>query len=139
MAEAEEKNDTASHQKGKPVKGVLSPKFSAGPHGLGDPDDKSLRKLEKQVVIPQKVRDKARTEKCVEEVKALTECGKAAGLLIWLDCRDANQRLWDCAAKWFFDKDFVNQVTEEYLQERSEYRRTGVGAKYQQRKHTTSF
>ncbi|XP_015126920.1 COX assembly mitochondrial protein homolog [Diachasma alloeum] len=137
MAEAEKKNETAEKQ-GKSVRGVLSPKFTAGPHGLGDPDDRSLRKLEKQVLIPQKVRDKARTEKCTEEVKAFTECGKESGLLIWLDCRDTNKRLWDCAGKWFHDKEFVAQCTEEYLNERSQYRRTGVGAK-QKRKHSAIF
>lgn len=36
---------------------------------LGDPNDKRLRKVEKDVLIPQKMRDKAREEKCVKEVQ----------------------------------------------------------------------
>ncbi|XP_011302257.1 COX assembly mitochondrial protein homolog [Fopius arisanus] len=138
MAETEVKSEN-TEQPRELVRGVLSPKFTAGPHGLGDPDDKSLRKLEKQVLIPQKIRQKTRTEKCVDEVRAFTECGKEAGLLVWLDCRDANKKLWDCAEKWFYDKDFVAQCTEEYLNERSEYRRTGVGVKYMKRKHSAMF
>lgn len=35
----------------------------------GDPDDKHLRKVEKDVLIPQRMRDKAKTEKCVAEVE----------------------------------------------------------------------
>ena len=36
------------------------------------------------------------------------------------------------------DKDFMKQVTDEYLQERSEYRRTGK-AKEQYRKNSSTF
>lgn len=36
---------------------------------LGDPDDYSLRKIEKNVVITKMVREKAKYEKCAEENK----------------------------------------------------------------------
>lgn len=36
---------------------------------IGDPDDKTLRKVEEEILIPQKMRDKAKNEKCIEEVK----------------------------------------------------------------------
>jgi COX assembly protein 1 len=35
----------------------------------GDPEDRSLRNVEVDVLIPKKMRDKARDEKCTEEVK----------------------------------------------------------------------
>jgi COX assembly protein 1 len=35
----------------------------------GDPEDRSLRNVEADVLIPKKMRDKARGEKCTEEVK----------------------------------------------------------------------
>jgi len=35
----------------------------------GDPDDRSLRKVEEQVLIPKIMRERAKAEKCVEEVK----------------------------------------------------------------------
>jgi COX assembly protein 1 len=35
----------------------------------GDPLDRSLRNVETEVLIPKKMRDKARDEKCTEVVK----------------------------------------------------------------------
>lgn len=35
---------------------------------LGDPDDKSLRKVETEILIPKKMRDKAKAENCLSEV-----------------------------------------------------------------------
>ena len=32
----------------------------------------------------------------------------------------------DCYARWFHDKDLVNEVTQEYLYERTYYRQNGV-------------
>lgn len=37
----------------------------------GDPDDKTLRKVEIDVMIPKKMRDRTRDEKCTEEVKGV--------------------------------------------------------------------
>ncbi|PSN34477.1 COX assembly mitochondrial protein [Blattella germanica] len=50
---------------------LLSSKIGGGPHGLGDPLDKSLRHVEIEVLIPKKMREKAREEKCSEEVKGM--------------------------------------------------------------------
>lgn len=38
-------------------------------YNSGDPNDRSLRKVEKDVLIPQLIRDRTKTEKCVDEVK----------------------------------------------------------------------
>jgi COX assembly mitochondrial protein 1 len=35
----------------------------------GDPSDLSLRKVEEQVLIPKIMRERAKAEKCVDEVK----------------------------------------------------------------------
>ncbi|XP_057326883.1 COX assembly mitochondrial protein homolog [Microplitis mediator] len=115
----------------KVKKSVLPRRHGGGPHNLGDPDDQSLRKVEKDILIPKKIRERARTEKCVDEVKALTECGKAAGLAIVYKCREENQKMWDCYEKWYHDQELIDQCTKEYLNERTIYRRTGIGAKYQ--------
>ncbi|KAJ8959191.1 hypothetical protein NQ318_022453 [Aromia moschata] len=55
---------------------ILRRQCTSGPHGLGDPDDLSLRKVEKDVLIPKKMRDIARTQKCVQEVAEFSECCK---------------------------------------------------------------
>ncbi|KAJ8894298.1 hypothetical protein PR048_006913, partial [Dryococelus australis] len=100
-----------------------------------DPDDRSLRKVELQVLIPEKIRQKSRNEKCAEEVKAFTACGKDAGLLVVVKCRKENAVMKSCLNKWYHDEEFKRQCTEEYLTERSEFRRTGISRKKSKEKH----
>ncbi|KAJ8931096.1 hypothetical protein NQ314_016046 [Rhamnusium bicolor] len=101
-------------------------KYCAGPHGVGDPDDLSLRKVETSVLIPKKMRDIARTEKCVKEVEEFTKCGKINNFTMVFRCRQENTVLQECLGKWFLDEDFRDKCTKEYLEERSNYRRTGI-------------
>ncbi|XP_003705804.1 COX assembly mitochondrial protein homolog [Megachile rotundata] len=101
----------------------------AGPHGVGDPNDTFLRKVEKDVLIPQKMRDKAREEKCVKEVQEFNTCCKNSSFLMVFKCRDVNTALKSCLETWFNDPAFKEECTQEYLQERSEYRRTGIPVK----------
>ncbi|CAH1984280.1 unnamed protein product [Acanthoscelides obtectus] len=108
-------------------------KYVGGPHGLGDPDDKSLRKVEIDVMIPKKMREIAKTEKCFKEVEAFTICCKDSGLLMVWKCREQNSMLKECLTHWYQDEDFRNRCTKEYLEERTEYRRTGVTLKQKQR------
>lgn len=108
---------------------VLPTKLGGGPHGLGDPDDRTLRKVEIEVMIPKKMRDKAREEKCVVETEAFNKCCKAASLAMVIKCRQENATLKNCLAHWYNDDDFKLQCKEEYLNERSEYRRTGIKSK----------
>ncbi|XP_050689053.1 COX assembly mitochondrial protein homolog [Eriocheir sinensis] len=100
-----------------------------GPHGLGDPDDRSLRKVETEVCIPKKMREIARQEKCVPEVDAFTRCCKDTGLAMVVKCRKENTALWDCLGYWYKDEEFKKRCTEEFLAERSEFRRTGLTKK----------
>ncbi|KAG6443313.1 COX assembly mitochondrial protein homolog [Manduca sexta] len=108
------------------AKTVLPPKFAAGPHGLGDPDDRSLRKVEVEVVIPKLIREKAKTEKCTQEVAEFEKCCKDASLLMVVKCRPQNSALKDCLSSWYQNQEFKDLCTEQYLKERSEFRRTGV-------------
>ncbi|NP_001140193.1 COX assembly mitochondrial protein homolog [Bombyx mandarina] len=107
-------------------KSVLPPTFSAGPKGLGDPDDRRLRKVEIDVMIPKLIREKAKQEKCIEEVAQFEKCCKDASLLMVVKCRSPNAALKDCLSNWYNNEEFKKICTEEYLKERSEYRRTGV-------------
>ncbi|XP_066253147.1 COX assembly mitochondrial protein homolog [Euwallacea similis] len=108
---------------------VLSPKLGGGPHGIGDPNDKSLRKVEMDVLIPKKMRDLARDEKCVQEVKDFTECCRNSNILMVVKCRKENTKLKDCLTKWYNHEPFKEQCKNLYLEERSEYRRTGIPTK----------
>lgn len=96
---------------------------------LGDPDDRTLRKVEKEVLVAKKMRDKAKEEKCQTQVKAFTKCCVDTGLLMVVKCRKENADLKECLTDWYTNEEFKEQCTEEYLAERSEYRRTGIGKK----------
>ncbi|XP_018324160.1 COX assembly mitochondrial protein homolog [Agrilus planipennis] len=111
---------------------VLPPKLSGGPKGLGDPDDKTLRKVEVDVMIPKKMREVARNEKCTEEVNHFNECCKNNNVLMVIKCRNENAALKECLTKWYQDKDFQERCKNEYLEERSNFRRTGITQKQKQ-------
>lgn len=107
-------------------------KGPGGPHGYGDPEDKTLRKVEIEVMIPKKMREKTRDQKCVEEVKAFTECCKENSVaMVWM-CRKQNSKLKDCLNYWYNNDEFKKECEKEYLEERSEFRRTGVTKKKRQ-------
>ncbi|KAJ8712334.1 hypothetical protein PYW07_005176 [Mythimna separata] len=109
-----------------PDKSVLPNKLSEGPHGLGDPDDRSLRRVEKDVLIPKLIRDKAKKEKCFKEVADFESCCKESSLLMVVKCRNQNAVLKECLGDWYKNEEFKNQCTEEYLAQRREYRTTGI-------------
>jgi COX assembly mitochondrial protein 1 len=67
----------------------------------GDPNDRSLRKVEKEVLIPQIMRDRAKKEKCGVEVKAFEECCKESSILMVVKCRNENSLLKNCLAGWY--------------------------------------
>ncbi|XP_042874554.1 COX assembly mitochondrial protein homolog [Penaeus japonicus] len=110
-----------------------------GPHGLGDPDDKTLRRVEIEVTIPKKMREIARQEKCTKEVEEFTNCCKDSSLAMVIKCRPYNTALWDCLGRWYNDQGFRDMCTQLYLEERTEYRRTGLTKKQRNRLGTTGF
>ncbi|XP_068618125.1 COX assembly mitochondrial protein homolog [Battus philenor] len=107
-------------------KTVLPDKFSSGPHGLGDPEDRSLRKVEIEVLIPKLMREKAKSEKCVKEVEEFNHCCKKSSVFMVVKCQEENSLMKSCLTSWYQNEDFRKLCTEEYLKERSEFRRTGV-------------
>ncbi|XP_077274394.1 COX assembly mitochondrial protein homolog [Temnothorax americanus] len=108
---------------------VLSHKLGGGPKGLGDPNDRSLRKVEKDVLVPKLMRERTKSEKCVNEVKDFHDCCLKSGLLHVVKCRGENDRMKACMEKWYYNQDFIKECTEQYLDERSEFRRTGISKK----------
>merc|ERR1712055_804722 len=111
-------------------KTVLPSHLSGGPHGLGDPADRTLRVVEKNVLIPKHVREVARSKQCGVLAKEMADCARESGVLLAFSCRSERDNLYKCMEQYYNDPEFVAQMTEEYLQERSEYRRTGMGAKH---------
>ncbi|XP_065355725.1 COX assembly mitochondrial protein homolog [Calliphora vicina] len=100
------------------------------PHGKGDPNDRSLRKVEVEVLIPKIMRDRAKEFHCNTEVKAFETCCKDQGILMVATCRKQNSALRDCLTTWYSNDAFKEECKQIYLQERSEYRRTGIPKKH---------
>jgi len=108
---------------------VLPSRYAGGPHGLGDPEDKSLRKVEKEVLVPKVMRRIAQTELCFNELKSFNSCCEKEKLMMGFRCKTENKAMQDCLIGWFKDEEFRQKCTDIYLEERSEYRRTGLTQK----------
>ncbi|XP_036325506.1 COX assembly mitochondrial protein homolog [Rhagoletis pomonella] len=106
-----------------------NPFNSKNPDDLGDPNDKSLRKVEVQVLIPRIMRDRAKQIHCSKEVQEFEACCKANSLIMVFACRNENSALKSCLSKWYNNDEFKDECKQIYLEERSEYRRTGVPKK----------
>lgn len=107
------------------IESFLSPAISF----LGDPNDKTLRTSERKILIPQLMRERARKIKCIPEVKEFEKCAQANGILMPFKCQPQNNKMKECLAYWFYNEDFQAECTQIYLDERSDYRRTGVSKK----------
>uniref|UniRef100_D3ZTN2 C-x(9)-C motif containing 1 n=2 Tax=Rattus norvegicus TaxID=10116 RepID=D3ZTN2_RAT len=97
-----------------------------------------LRHVEKDVLIPKIMREKAR-ERCSEQVEDFTRCCKDSGILMVLKCRKENSALKDCLTAYYNDPAFYEECKLEYLKEREEFRRTGVPTKKRLQKLPTSM
>ncbi|XP_065354085.1 COX assembly mitochondrial protein homolog [Cloeon dipterum] len=113
-----------------PLKEFKRHETGKGPHGLGDPEDKSLRKVEEQVLIPKIMRERAKVEKCTDEVKAFNDCCSQSSLAMVFSCRKENSALKSCLERWYKDETFKTECTNKFLDDRSEFRRTGLERKY---------
>ncbi|EDW90239.1 COX assembly mitochondrial protein homolog [Drosophila yakuba] len=100
------------------------------PHGLGDPNDTRLRKVEREVLIPKIMRDRAKSEFCSKEVADFQECCKASSILMVATCRKQNSALKECLTQWYQNEAFKEECKQIYLQERADYRSTGIPKKH---------
>ncbi|TRY64318.1 hypothetical protein TCAL_04625 [Tigriopus californicus] len=106
-----------------------------GPLKLGDPNYRELSNMEKDPLIPQRMRDVSR-ELCPDEVKKFLECGKKEGLASFYQCQGQKDEMVKCIAKWQDNPQFKEAITQEYLNERSHYRQTGIRtSRYQSTKY----
>lgn len=97
---------------------------------IGDPDDRTLRIVEKEVLIPKIMRDRAKMEKCVPEVEEFTKCCSSSNVLMAYSCRKQNAAMQDCQTRWYKDEVFKEECKEIYLKERREFRLTGIPKKH---------
>lgn len=105
---------------------MLPSKYVGGPHGVGDPNDRSLRNVEKTVAIPKIMKEKAK-ERCKAEVNEFNNCCLQHPYLTFTwKCKREARKMSICMANMYADPAFVDECTEIYLEERRIYRETGL-------------
>lgn len=100
--------------------------------------DTFLRHVEKDVLIPKIMREKSKVL-CSEQVEAFTKCCQASSLLMVVKCRAENAALKECLTKHYQDPAFFEECKQEYLEERAEFRRTGIPKKNRSQRLPTSM
>ncbi|MBN3325907.1 COXM1 protein, partial [Atractosteus spatula] len=98
----------------------------------------SLRHVEKDVLIPKMMREKAK-EYCSEKVDAFSQCCRKSGFLMVLKCREENSALKECLTAYYKDPAFYEECKQEYLKEKEDFQRTGISAKNRKQKLPTSM
>ncbi|XP_038625471.1 COX assembly mitochondrial protein homolog [Tachyglossus aculeatus] len=104
----------------------------------GPAEDLHLRHVEKDVLIPKIMREKAK-ERCSDEVQAFTQCCKDTGFLMVVKCRKENSALKECLTSHYTDPGFYEECKTEYLKEREEFRTTGIRTKNRLQKLPSSM
>ncbi|KHN82771.1 COX assembly mitochondrial -like protein [Toxocara canis] len=128
LKEGEIFTDSETGKKYRVKKTILPHYASAGP--FGDPDDRTLRRIEADVIIPNRMNSVIEKVECNEQYMDLIRCFRNDGAVRGLrSCKDVLAVFNKCKAEKFRDPDFRERITEEYLNERREARRTGKTAK----------
>ncbi|KAM9852421.1 COX assembly mitochondrial protein homolog [Aulostomus maculatus] len=97
-----------------------------------------LRHVEKDVLIPQMMREKAR-ERCAERVEAFSHCCKDSGFSMAWKCREENNALKECLTQHYQDPAFYELCKQEYIKQKLDYERTGIPALNRKQKLPTSM
>ncbi|XP_048009565.1 COX assembly mitochondrial protein homolog [Megalobrama amblycephala] len=97
-----------------------------------------LRHVEKDVLIPKMMREKAK-ERCVQHVDAFNLCCKDAGFFMVFKCREENAALKECLTHHYQDPAFFEECKQEYLKEKREFQQTGIPSKNRKQKLPTSM
>ncbi|OAF67289.1 COX assembly mitochondrial protein [Intoshia linei] len=103
-------------------------KFSGGPIGLGDPNDKTLIALEKEIYIPRILNDKCNNI-CTTYIKALDKCVYEKNGILAFFCRKEKADFVKCINECYNNKSIIDECTNKYLKERSQYREDGIPRK----------
>uniref|UniRef100_A0AAF5PK93 COX assembly mitochondrial protein n=1 Tax=Wuchereria bancrofti TaxID=6293 RepID=A0AAF5PK93_WUCBA len=89
--------DSESGQKFRVRKTALPQQSIGGPHGVGDPNDRSLRRLEADVLIPNRMNEQVQKVECREPLEDLVRCIKKEGSFIGMrKCRKELERYETC-------------------------------------------
>ncbi|XP_026228720.1 COX assembly mitochondrial protein homolog [Anabas testudineus] len=106
--------------------------------GTPNTEEVHLRHVEKDVLIPKLMREKAK-ERCADKVQAFSHCCKETGLLMAFKCQEENSALKECLTLHYKDPAFFEECKKQYIQEKLEFERTGIPAKNRKQKLPTSM
>ncbi|XP_061442402.1 COX assembly mitochondrial protein homolog isoform X2 [Rhineura floridana] len=115
----------------------LEPSAASPCHDKASGEEPKLRHVEKDVLIPKLMREKAR-ELCSDKVQAFTQCCQDSGVLMVIKCREENTALKECLTGYYSDPSFFEECKAEYLKQREEYRAIGIHSAEKQKKLSTS-
>uniref|UniRef100_A0A8C2HQJ1 COX assembly mitochondrial protein n=1 Tax=Cyprinus carpio TaxID=7962 RepID=A0A8C2HQJ1_CYPCA len=101
-------------------------------------EEPQLRHVEKDVLIPKLMREKAK-ERCAQHVDAFNRCCKDTGFFMVFKCQEENSALKECLTRHYQDPAFFEECKQEYLREKHEYEQTGIPAKNRKQKLPTSM
>uniref|UniRef100_A0A087YJ18 COX assembly mitochondrial protein n=1 Tax=Poecilia formosa TaxID=48698 RepID=A0A087YJ18_POEFO len=102
------------------------------------PEEIPLRHVEKDVLIPKMMREKAR-ERCAERVEAFNSCCKESGFFMVFKCREENAALKECLTQHYQDPAFFEECKRQYIEEKLDFQKTGIPAKNRTQKLPTSM
>ncbi|XP_015271041.1 PREDICTED: COX assembly mitochondrial protein homolog [Gekko japonicus] len=97
-----------------------------------------LRHVEKDILIPKIMREKAR-ELCSEKVDAFTKCCKETGFLMVVKCREENAALKECLTAYYTNPAFYEECKAQYLKQREDFRTKGIRPAQKDRRLPTSM
>ncbi|XP_019391755.1 PREDICTED: COX assembly mitochondrial protein homolog isoform X1 [Crocodylus porosus] len=118
-------------------------------HPASAAEEPKLRHVEKDVLIPKIMREKAK-ELCSDKVQDIrweavfpkltgggnlvlysdfTKCCQETGFLMVVKCQQENAALKECLTAYYKDPAFYEECKMEYLKQREEFRVTGIPAK----------
>ncbi|VDL96685.1 unnamed protein product [Schistocephalus solidus] len=106
--------------------------YKGGPVGYGDPDDKTIADTERSTIFSKFVQERLLFDLCAEQWSLWRRCIRQHKDS-WIPSRKCKLEFAavnDCQTKLALDPEQMKRFEEEYLERRSEFRRTGVGQRY---------
>nr|XP_022307288.1 uncharacterized protein LOC111113356 [Crassostrea virginica] len=106
------------------VKTVLPHHMAGGPMGLGDPDDRTLRKVEEDTLVGSVMRERGKAI-CEKQLLDFMACSDEHYILFPWKCKTESRLYNKCLTDLNSDPNFQEECKEIYLQRRRHYRLTG--------------
>lgn len=102
-----------------------------------NPAEQHLRHVEKDVLIPTIMREKAK-ERCSEQVQDFTKCCKEPEILVVVKCQRENPALKECLTAFYNNPAFYSERNVD-TEEREEFGETGIPTKERPQERPTSM